>query len=127
MPYFNARHALFIKYGQTTRNDMADSHYAAGVPVTDERAPLLRKNDTQTLLTNSPSPFSPTPPPTISSYLETPLPVRQVALLCLSRAIETVAFFTIFPFVNSMLYDIVGVPTEEVGFWSGWIVSTHVV
>jgi len=108
---------------------MADTHNDARASITDERAPLLSKTGTRTPRTNLPSPSagpsasSPTPTQPTGSSSETPLPVRQVALLCLSRTIEAVAFFTIFPFVNAMLHDIAGVPSEEVGFWSGLIVS----
>ncbi|EJD35021.1 putative tetracycline-efflux transporter, partial [Auricularia subglabra TFB-10046 SS5] len=50
-------------------------------------------------------------------------PKMQVALLCIARATEIIAFFTIFPYVNQMITDMGGVPPAEVGYWSGWIES----
>ena len=52
----------------------------------------------------SPSPTERTPlvsPPKADQALDNrPLPRFQVALLCLSRAVEGLAFFTIFPYAN---------------------------
>ncbi|KAL1302203.1 hypothetical protein AAFC00_002631 [Neodothiora populina] len=51
-----------------------------------------------------------------------PLPKRQIFLLCYCRAVEPLAFFSIFPFINQMIQSI-GVREEDVGFYSGLIGS----
>lgn len=50
-----------------------------------------------------------------------PLPKTQIFLLCYARLVEPVAFFSIFPFINQMIFDI-GVDQARVGFYSGLIV-----
>ncbi|KAI2901681.1 hypothetical protein CBS63078_6561 [Aspergillus niger] len=49
--------------------------------------------------------------------------MSQVALLCCARAIDPLAFFTIFPFVNQMIADTAGIDEADVGFYSGIIES----
>lgn len=51
-----------------------------------------------------------------------PLPKLQIFLLCYCRAVEPIAFFSIFPFINKMIEDTGGVREEDVGFYSGLIV-----
>lgn len=53
---------------------------------------------------------------------DTPLPMNQIVPLCFARMVEPIAFFSIIPFVNKMIFDL-GVPEEDVGFYSGLIVS----
>lgn len=48
--------------------------------------------------------------------------MRQIIVLCYARMVEPIAFFSIFPFVNKMIFD-TGVAEEDVGFYSGLIVS----
>ncbi|KAJ5604867.1 hypothetical protein N7510_010021 [Penicillium lagena] len=52
-----------------------------------------------------------------------PLPKLQVLLLCYARAIEPLAFFSIFPYVNQMVQDNGDVADSDVGFYSGLIES----
>lgn len=52
-----------------------------------------------------------------------PLPKIQVLLLCYARAIEPLAFFSIFPYVNQMVQENGGVKDTDVGFYSGLIES----
>jgi hypothetical protein len=53
-----------------------------------------------------------------------PLPVGQIILLCYARLVEPIAFFSIFPFIQQMILEVGGVKEEDVGFYSGLIVST---
>lgn len=52
-----------------------------------------------------------------------PLPIGQIMLLCYARLVEPIAFFSIFPFINQMILEVGGVREEDVGFYSGLIVS----
>ena len=52
-----------------------------------------------------------------------PLDKTQIFLLCYARLIEPIAFFSIFPFINQMIEEVGGVREEDVGFYSGLIVS----
>lgn len=52
-----------------------------------------------------------------------PLPVGQIMLLCYARLVEPIAFFSIFPFIQQMILEVGGVEEEDVGFYSGLIVS----
>lgn len=52
-----------------------------------------------------------------------PLPLGQVMILCYARLVEPIAFFSIFPFINQMILEVGGVREEDVGFYSGLIVS----
>jgi MFS family permease len=54
---------------------------------------------------------------------EIPLPLGQISLLCFTRLIEPIAFFSIFPYINQMIYETGGVRKEDVGFYSGLIES----
>lgn len=54
---------------------------------------------------------------------EKPLPRNQIFLLCYARLVEPVAFFSIFPFINKMIWDTGDVEEADVGFYSGLIVS----
>ena len=53
---------------------------------------------------------------------DAPLPRSQIFLLCLARFIEPIAFFSIFPFINQMIYETGGIQKSDVGFYSGVIV-----
>lgn len=55
---------------------------------------------------------------------EKPLPKMQIFLLCYCRLVDPIAFFSIFPFVNKMILDTGDVIEEDVGFYSGLIVSS---
>lgn len=52
-----------------------------------------------------------------------PLPKVQIFLLCYTRIIEPIAFFSIFPYINSMIEHVGGIEKEDVGFYSGLIES----
>jgi MFS family permease len=53
----------------------------------------------------------------------TPLPRTQILLLCCARVVEPIAFFSIFPYVNSMIEHVGSVNQADVGFYSGIIES----
>ncbi|MCJ1352744.1 MAG: hypothetical protein MMC33_002728 [Icmadophila ericetorum] len=50
-----------------------------------------------------------------------PLPRTQMFLLCYCRLVEPIAFFSIFPFINKMIWETGGLDQEDVGFYSGLI------
>lgn len=52
-----------------------------------------------------------------------PLPSAQIFLLCFTRVVEPIAFFSIFPYINSMIEHIGGIEKEDVGFYSGLVES----
>ena len=54
-----------------------------------------------------------------------PLPRAQIFLLCYARAVEPIAFFAIFPFINKMIFEAGNVKEEDVGFYSGLIVCLN--
>jgi hypothetical protein len=93
----------------------------------DERAPLLA--------TVSPAPIAEPVPdaplvteeereePGVLADDDTPLPMLQIVLLCYTRLVEPMAFFSIFPYINAMIERIGGVNKEDVGFYSGLIES----
>ncbi|CAG7991674.1 unnamed protein product [Penicillium salamii] len=54
---------------------------------------------------------------------EKPLPKLQILLLCYARAIEPLAFFSIFPYVSQMVQDNGNVIDSDIGFYSGLIES----
>lgn len=51
-----------------------------------------------------------------------PLPKVQIFLLCYARLVEPIAFFSIFPFVNQMIWETGHLKEADVGFFSGLIV-----
>lgn len=52
-----------------------------------------------------------------------PLPMGQILVLCISRFVDPVSFFCIFPFIPKMV-ETMNVREEDVGFYTGLIVST---
>ncbi|OCK85277.1 MFS transporter [Lepidopterella palustris CBS 459.81] len=52
-----------------------------------------------------------------------PLPLGQIFLLCFTRLVEPISFFSIFPFINKMIWETGGVAKADVGFYSGLIES----
>jgi MFS family permease len=52
-----------------------------------------------------------------------PLPKAQIFLLCYARLVEPIAFFSIFPFVNQMIWETGHLTPGDVGFYSGLIES----
>lgn len=53
---------------------------------------------------------------------DVPLPKAQIALLCYTRLVEPIAFFSIFPFINKMIQETGNLKESDVGFYSGLIV-----
>jgi hypothetical protein len=53
-----------------------------------------------------------------------PLPIGQIFLLCYARLVEPIAFFSIFPFINKMIFETGDLEEVDVGFYSGLIVSS---
>lgn len=53
---------------------------------------------------------------------DTPLPLGQILSLCYIRLVEPIAFFSIFAFLNQMLWEIGDIGQGETGFYSGLIV-----
>ncbi|EJD05439.1 MFS general substrate transporter [Fomitiporia mediterranea MF3/22] len=55
----------------------------------------------------------------------TPLPARQISLLCLMRMANPIAYSQIFPYINEMMEDIGVVDhVAQVGYYSGLVDST---
>lgn len=54
---------------------------------------------------------------------EKPLPKAQILLLCYARAVEPLAFFSIFPYVSQMIQENGGIKHSDVGFYAGIIES----
>jgi hypothetical protein len=103
---------------------ISPSDGASTIRASDERTPLL-------------APISPIPTnATVESAIEdaandgahmededAPLPYDQILLLCLARMVEPIAFFSIFPYINSMIERTGNIEKEDVGFYSGMIES----
>ncbi|KAH9450009.1 hypothetical protein MJO28_014262 [Puccinia striiformis f. sp. tritici] len=53
----------------------------------------------------------------------TPLPLKQLFVLCVMRLTEPVSFTVIFPFINKMIEDLNIVPRTQVGTYAGLIES----
>lgn len=53
------------------------------------------------------------------------LPIDHILALCAARIVEPIAFFSIFPFINQMIWDTGQVAQTDVGFYSGLIVRPH--
>lgn len=54
----------------------------------------------------------------------TPLPKAQLGALVVVRIVDPIAYMQIFPYINQRLADLRIAPPEQVGFYSGFIVST---
>ncbi|CAI7664176.1 unnamed protein product [Penicillium bialowiezense] len=54
---------------------------------------------------------------------EKPLPKFQILVLCYARAMEPLAFFSIFPYVSQMVQDNGHLTDSDIGFYSGLIES----
>ena len=54
-----------------------------------------------------------------------PLPKAQIFVLCYARLVEPIAFFSIFPFVNQMIWETSHLNEADVGFYSGLIVRLY--
>ncbi|GAB1520632.1 hypothetical protein RhiTH_003714 [Rhizoctonia solani] len=61
-------------------------------------------------------------PQELVAQKRTPLPVKQVIVLCLMRFAEPISFSVIFPFVNQMIEELgVTSDTKELGYYSGLV------
>jgi hypothetical protein len=74
-------------------------------PITQNDGSLLPENATRT-----------------SNEEDKPLPKSQIFFLCYARLVEPIAFFSIFPFVNKMIFETGNLKEADVGFYSGLIV-----
>jgi hypothetical protein len=110
----------------TSRTD----HDRPSISASSERTPLLAEVE--------PEPLSPGEDPLLDAdgelirnvdeeiaqeRVEKPLPKTQVFLLCLTSVVPSIAFFSIFPYINFMIEKVGNVETEDVGFYSGLIES----
>jgi len=85
----------------------------------DESNAALVANETTSLLDDGAESTSSVSTEQTDSHV---LPKLQIFLLSVSRLVEPLACFVIFPFINQMIYE-TGVPVEDVGFYSGLIVG----
>ena len=51
------------------------------------------------------------------------MPYVQILILCYASLAEPVAYFSIFPFINEMVFRLGHLPETSVGFWTGTIES----
>ncbi len=112
---------------------MPESEQSLGQKANDETtptetSPLLANSDTVPVGQREPSGDLPNYSVVAGAVTSTPpedekLPVKQILLLCYARLFEPIAFFTIFPFVNQMIFDTGEVAEADVGFYSGVIES----
>jgi hypothetical protein len=94
------------------------------VSAIDEVTPLLAASDAvQANGAKEHAPLAPQAPEHDDREDDTPLPKSQIFLLCYARMIEPIAFFTIFPFINQMIWETGNLEQEDVGFYSGLIVN----
>ncbi|KAF2096805.1 MFS general substrate transporter [Rhizodiscina lignyota] len=93
----------------------------------DERTPLIpAPTPAELLQANGKAKIAPATNDTENNNEEeedVPLPKVQIFLLCYARLIEPIAFFSIFPFINQMIFETGGIKESDVGFWSGLIES----
>ncbi|KZW03867.1 MFS general substrate transporter [Exidia glandulosa HHB12029] len=62
--------------------------------------------------------------PLVAQRRETPLPAKQLAILCLVRLAEPIAYTQIFPYVNRMMEHLhVTDDPRQIGFYSGLVES----
>lgn len=97
-------------------------------PTPTETSPLLANSDAVPVGQKQPNGDLPDDSAPEDAAISTPsddekLPVKQILLLCYARLFEPIAFFTIFPFVNQMIFDTGEVVEADVGFYSGLIES----
>lgn len=86
----------------------------------DEVTPLLTASETAPRDQSKDAPVEHVPYD--DSEDDRPLPRSQIFLLCYCRLVEPVAFFSIFPFINQMIWETGNMNEADVGFYSGLIV-----
>lgn len=95
-----------------------------GVIVTDETTPLLAVEAAPIAEPVNPPQSEPTGTDGAHADDENaPLPKGQIFLLCCTRVVEPIAFFSVFPYINSMIEHVGGIQKEDVGFYAGLIES----
>jgi len=58
----------------------------------------------------------------------TPLPIRQILIICVMRTSEPIAYTLIFPFINQMLEDLkVSEDPKQIGYYAGVIESLFAI
>jgi hypothetical protein len=62
----------------------------------------------------------------IGKHGDTPLPMKQILLLCYARMVEPIAFFGIFPFISMMIQEAGHLDEADVGYYSGLIVIFYI-
>lgn len=97
--------------------------HGTGVTATDETTPLLAVEAGPVAEPVDPLNGSTDTDGAHNDDENVPLPKAQIFLLCYNRVIEPIAFFSIFPYVNSMIEHVGGIEKEDVGFYSGLIES----
>jgi MFS family permease len=94
-----------------------------GVTANDETTPLLAVEAAPIMEPVDPSNESTGTDGAHAGDVNAPLPKAQIFLLCYTRVIEPIAFFSIFPYINSMIEHVGGIEKEDVGFYAGLIES----
>jgi hypothetical protein len=87
----------------------------------DEITPLLRPSESSEATKPQQNGHADAETATAEDEEEIPLPMFQIFILCIARVMDPISFFSIFPFVPSMVRD-TGVLEEDVGFYTGVIV-----
>lgn len=84
-----------------------------------EQEPLLAQSSETNLQDDAPS---------VTPIRRTPLPMKQLLVLCVMRLTEPVSYTLIFPFINQMLEDMkVSEDPKQVGYYAGWIESLFAI
>jgi len=91
-----------------------------GQSAASEATPLLGTSPAGLPAQASEEPLLHSPP--AEPHDDIPLPLTQIFLLCYARLVEPVAFFSIFPFINQMIWETGALEEADVGFYSGLIV-----
>src|ERR1700710_1015713 len=93
----------------------------ATAELADEITPLLPSPQTSQSTGSRQNGHADAEAATAEEEEEIPLPMFQIFILCIARIMDPISFFSIFPFVPSMVRDS-GVLEEDVGFYTGVIV-----
>ena len=101
-----------------------NSNGAAVHANSDETTPLLASVATEPVT----EPIDPSNPDASTNGVhasdeDAPLPKLQILLLSYTRIIEPIAFFSIFPYITSMIETVGGKAPEDAGFYAGLIES----
>ena len=102
------------RFGDATKNGKSATDETTPLLVTSEAGPTAPSNEEPSTYENEEG--------TSREDDDTPLPKLQIALLCYARLVEPIAFFSIFPFINTMIEETGHMNETEVGFYAGLIV-----